>query len=311
MLNNNKISCQIEDYISYKQSLGYLIKVESQELRRFATYTRNIDYNGSLTVDLAMKWSSLNKRYSRWYMSRRLETIHTFAVYISTFDVDAQVPQNGVFGRCHGRVKPYIYTENEIKLLMNETDKLFSPDGTRSLTVRTTLGLLWATGLRVSELTLLKDSDINFENKYIFIQNSKFKKDRLIPLHPSVIEKLKYYQAFISNKYGKHQVDDYFFVTSYGHHFNTRSFEYAFQLIRPCIYNTKRIFSRNPRLYDLRHTFACRAIQNWMKIDGDLNQKIHLLSTYMGHVKPADTYWYLSATPTLLATTCKKWVGGL
>lgn len=256
MLDDNKITLQIEEYISYKRSLGYEIKIEAQELRRFASYTRSIDYNGSLTTDLAMEWSSLNKSYSRWYMSRRLETIHTFAVYISAFDPNAQIPQNRVFGKCHGRIPPYIYTENEIDLLMHRSQTLFSPDGIRSKTVAAALGLLWATGMRVSELTSLRLSDVRLDERYIFIQNSEFKKDRIIILHPTVIDKLRDYRSYISECIGTPSTNEYFFVTSYGRRFNTRAFEYAFQLIRPCLYAKRRQhqLAREPRLYDIRHT---------------------------------------------------------
>lgn len=126
MITDNKITRQVESYIEYKQSLGYQLKIESQELRRFAKYTCDIEHTGSLTVDLAMQWSSLDGSLSRWYMARRLETIHTFAVYAACIDPKPQVPQTGVFGKCHGRVTPYIYTENEILRLMNACFKVTS-----------------------------------------------------------------------------------------------------------------------------------------------------------------------------------------
>ncbi len=96
MLVSNRITRQIEEYITYKQSLGYVIKIESQELRRFAKYTRDVGYIGSITVDLAMQWASLSDAFTRKYMARRLETIHTFAVYISAFDTQAQIPQKAL-----------------------------------------------------------------------------------------------------------------------------------------------------------------------------------------------------------------------
>jgi integrase len=309
VLINNKITCQVEEYIAYKQSLGYVIKAESMELRKFASYTRTLEYTESLTTDLALEWASLNKNYSRWYMARRLETIHTFAVCISAFDSETQIPPNGVFGKCHGRIQPYIYTEHEIQLMMNEAKMLFSPDGIRAFTVETALGLLWSTGLRISELTSLRNSDVFLDKGYIFIHNSKFKKERIVVLHTTVIRKLRDYATFISEHIGSRLNEDYYFVTTYGNEFNTRAFEYAFQLIRPCLYLNGSISSeqRKPRLYDLRHTFACRVIKNWLELGEDVNQKLHILSTYLGHTKPEDTYWYLSATPELLSISCQKY----
>ena len=305
MLNDNLLTQQIEEYISYKQSLGYKIKIESQELRRFAAFTRTVGYNGSLTNELAVQWASLKSDYSRFYMARRLETVHIFAKYIVAFDPCTQIPQTGIFGRCHKRTSPYIYSDEEISLLMTETENLFSPDGIRAYTVSTAIGLLRSTGLRVSELTLLKTDDVRLDESYLFISSSKFKKDRVVPLHPTVTEELTNYRDFIIKKLGQRSGADYFFVSSYGHKFNTRAFEYAFQLIRPVLSTgIVREKFRKFRLYDIRHTFACETVRHWLEAGEDVNQKLHLISTYMGHVKPADTYWYLSATPELLAISC-------
>ena len=306
MLDSNRITRQIEEYVAYKRSLGYVIKIESQELRRFAKYTREIGYDGSLTAELAMQWASLDSSFTRKYMARRLETVHTFAVYASAFDTGVQIPQNGVFGKAHQRADPYIYTDNEVMSLIRGADSLYSPDGIRTRTVATAIGLLYATGIRVSELTSLRVADVRTEESYLFIRNSKFKKDRLVPLHSTVMPKLAEYQAFMESKLGIRDNADYFFVTSYGHRFNTRAFEYAFQLIRPQVFSGA---AKPPRLYDLRHTFACNTIKRWHETEDDVNRKLYLLSTYLGHVKPTDTYWYLSATPELLAIAAQKFEG--
>jgi len=308
MLNENLISRQIEEYIAYKQSLGFKISNESQELRRFAKFTQEIGFTGSLSSELSMRWATLKNDYSRFYMARRLETIHTFAKYIIAFDTHAQLPQLGVFGKAHIRASPYIYSNEEISLLMAEARKLFSPDGIRAFTVPMAIGLMRATGVRVSELTMLKNEDVDLEKGYLFIRSSKFKKDRIIPLHPTVINEMLKYRSFITGKLGRRHDADYFLVSSYGHKFNTRAFEYAFQLIREVLQTgaTPKDL-RKFRLYNIRHTFACETVRHWLDAGVDVNQKLFLLSTYMGHAKPEDTYWYLSATPELLAIACKRY----
>lgn len=304
----NKLTKQIEAYIEHKQSLGYQLKIESRELRRFAKYLMDIEHTGSLTVDLTMQWVTLDANISRWYMARRLETIHSFAVYATCIDPEAQIPPTGVFGKCHGRVAPYIYTEKEILRLMDESAKLFSTDGIRCLTISTALGLLWATGIRVSELTKLKVKDVHFKEKYLHIRNTKFYKERLVPLHQSVLKQLENYNVEIMSKTPGRSEDNFFFVTTNGKTLNLRALEYAFQLLRPCLLpegesNWNR---RPPRLYDFRHTFASHTILKWFESGEDVNQKIFLLTVYMGHVKPADTYWYLTATPELLSLACER-----
>lgn len=304
MQGSNRITRQIEEYVDYKKSLGYLISVESKELRRFAKYTREIDYHGPLTAELATQWAALDSTFSKLYMARRLETIHTFAVYISAFDNQAQIPPNGIFGKAHRRTTPYIYADEEVASLMQGAKKIYSPDGIRSHTVSTAIGLMFATGIRVGELTSLLQTNVHLEENYLFIANTKFKKDRLVPLHPTVAAELASYRDFIASKLGTRHPDDYFFVSSYGQRFSTRSFQYAFQLVRQRLYEN---FDKKPRLYDLRHTFACNTIKRWHLEGEDVNHKLYLLSVYMGHAKPEDTYWYLSATPELLNIIAHKY----
>jgi integrase len=226
------------------------------------------------------------------------------------------------------RTDPYIYTDDEVILLMRGAGSLHSPDGIRARTVSSAIGLMYTTGIRVSELTSLKISDVRMEEGYLFICSSKFKKDRIVPLHPTVIAKLSEYRAFIDSKIGVREDEEYFFVTSYGHRFNTRAFEYAFpettnkssgdsrfntrafeyafQLIRSQVFYD---VAKPQRLYDLRHTFACNTVKHWYESEEDVNRKLYLLSTYMGHAKPEDTYWYLSATPELLGIAARKFEG--
>lgn len=239
-------------------------------------------------------------------MARRLETVHTFAKYAASIDPQAQVPPTGVFGKCHGRVAAYIYEEKEILRLMRESANLFSPDGIRRLTVSTALGLLWATGIRVSELVNLKVKDVNFKERHLYIKNTKFYKDRLVPLHRSVLVQLDNYNLGLKGKTSERSENHCFFVTTRGRRFNLRAFEYAFQQLRPCLMPDNGWNRRPPRLYDIRHSFACHTILRWLENGEDVNQKIYLLSVYMGHVKPADTYWYLTSTPELLASACER-----
>jgi len=302
-MNNNLISRQIEEYISYKKALGYQIKIESQELRRFASYTVSIGYEGSLTKDLAFQWATLKPDYSRWYMARRMETIQTFAKYICVFDPMAQMPPKGMFGKCHGRTTPYIFTEQEIYILMKASENLYSPDGLRSKAISTAIGLLWSTGMRPNEVCQLMDKDVNLNNSIITIKETKFSKSRFIPIHETTTSKLKSYVSD-RDKLRKDFSESYFFITTGSHKLVLRNLEYALQVIRDQILIDQNEWNRRPpRLYDMRHSFACNALLRWLKNGTNIDQKILYLSTYLGHVKVEDTYWYLTGTPELLQLT--------
>lgn len=305
-MNNNLISRQIEEYISYKKALGYQIKIESQELRRFASFTVSIGQEGSLTKDLAFQWATLKPDYSRWYMARRMETIQTFAKYICVFDPLAQMPPKGVFGKCHGRTTPYIFTEQEICILIQASANLFSPDGLRTKAISTAIGLLWSTGMRPNEVCKLMDSDVDLKNSLITVRETKFSKSRVIPIHETTISKLRSYVSDRDNL-RKDFSELHFFITTDSRKLALRNLESAFQVIRDQILKDKKEWDRRPpRLYDIRHTFACNTLLRWLKNGANIDLKILYLSTYLGHVKVADTYWYLTGTPELLQLTSRS-----
>jgi integrase len=291
----------VEDYITYKRSLGFQIKMESYELRRFAVYSEKIGHVGSLTTDIAFQWASLKPEYSRWYMARRMEIIRTFAKYICVFDPMTQMPPKGMFGKCHGRVTPYIFTHEEIKRLMKSSAELNALDGLRSRTIPIAIGLLWATGMRPSEVCKLVNDDVDLIKGRITIRETKFSKTRIIPLHETTVTKL---QTYVLERDGLriHHEDNHFLLMTGSTNMKLRSLEYAWQKIRnQLLIDTKEWNNRRPpRLYDIRHSFACHTLLNWLKQGINVNHKLIYLSTYLGHVKVADTYWYLTGTPELM-----------
>lgn len=307
MSNQHRITRQVEEYIAFKQSMGFLITIESAELRRFAKFARAQDHQGGLTIDLAFNWASEKPHYTRWYMARRLETVHCFAKYAFALDAETQIPPTGVFGKCHGRVVPYIYLNDEVILLMEQASKLLSPDGLRGKAVTTAIGLLWTTGLRVCELCRLLRDDIDFNKMEIHIRDTKFHKERYVPIQTTVVAALKKYADYRDNLY-PNSTDLHFFLSTGGQMLSERNLEYSFTVLRSCLLpeGKRRWDRRPPRLYDLRHTFACNTIIRWFKEGADINHQIYLLSTYLGHIKPSDTYWYLTGTPELLALATER-----
>lgn len=306
MSKNHLISQQVEEYIAYKKGLGYKLQVESEELRRFARYAKEINHSGSVTIELALKWASLKPGYTRWYKARRLETVHTFAKYVAVFDPQTQIPSASVFGSCHGRTTPYIVSKEEIKLLIQASKNLHSPDGLRALTTSTILALLWSSGLRPSEACNLTMNDVDLLQGILHIRETKFNKDRYVPVHETTRQALAEYLCKRDSLLSQIE-DPHFFLSTGGKGIKLRNLEYAMQLIRNCLLgeNQKTWTGRAPRLYDLRHSFASITILRWMKNGEDVNHKLLQLSVYLGHVKPSDTYWYLTGIPEIADLACK------
>jgi integrase len=183
---------------------------------------------------------------------------------------------------------------------MESALKLNSPDGLRCITISTAIGLLWTTGMRPNELCKLTDSDIDLDKGLVSIRETKFAKNRVLPIHKSTIFKLKSY-LLLRNKLRIDFLDSHFFLMTNSRQLHLRNFEYAFQLIRKSLLPSLKLWKRRPpRLYDIRHSFASTTLLNWLKNGIDVNNKILYLSTYLGHVKVADTYWYLTGTQELL-----------
>lgn len=210
------------------------------------------------------------------------------------------------YGNPHKRVAPHIYTLDETRLLMDKCKTLYSPDGIRALTMQTVIGLLWATGLRTSELVNLTTDDVNLDENFIMVRKSKFNKDRIIPIAENVSLHLRYYRAQVSLISGKAIRHDKFFLSTGGRPTNLRALEYAFQKIRDAVDVSDSGYA-HARLYDFRHTFATRTIKRWYECGEDVNSKLYLLSTYLGHAHPDETYWYLSSTPDMMHLASLKY----
>lgn len=305
LMNENRISRQLIEYLEYKHSLGFKLEHEEGVLKNFVRYTLEDDYDGPIKRDIVFQWIS-NSKPSDKTRGRKIEVIRPFSKYAATFDDQAEAIYDLIYKNVHDRPVPYIYTEDEVFQMMKRCKILYSPDGIRAKTIETIIGLLWSTGLRPSEPIHLITSDVDLHNGILHIRKTKFSKERFVPITESVVQKLSYYKSWIESKIGIRFLDDAFFYNTGGTPINLRSVEDAFKLIRRCI-NAEPVGYKNVRLYDFRHTMACNTIRKWTEQGIDVNSNLHILSTYLGHVKPADTYWYLSATPGMLELGCSMY----
>ena len=305
MITSNKITMYLDEFIDYKHSLGFKIQGEESVLRNFARYTLHLEYDGPFTRILAMDWIVRGTSCDKT-MARRLEILRPFAKYLKSFDKKTESIADLSYGNAHIRPVPYIYKEDEVAKLMNHCKNLYSPNGIRSKTIATVIALLWATGLRPTESTNLLIGDIDISTGIIHIRKTKFNKERYIPVDISVIEHLSEYHQWIIEKLGPKKQEDSFFYTTGGKPLSEQSLSYAFNLIRGCI-NAVPIGYPCVSLYDFRHSMACRTIKKWSYLGIDVNSHLHILSTFMGHVKPANTYWYISATSETLSLSCIKY----
>lgn len=182
---------------------------------------------------------------------------------------------------------------------------LHPPGGLRGICCATIFGLIASTGLRTSEAVGLQRPDVDLERGLLHIRHTKFGKSRWVPLHSSTIEALCHY-VHNRDQESLAATTENFFVFDYGRPVTTGGLGYAFKLLRQRLQWRSRGGHPVPRIYDLRHTFSCRNLERWYAQRLDIDCHILALSTYLGHAKITDTYWYLTSTPDLLAQAAER-----
>lgn len=292
-----QLTTTLREYLKIRRSFGYQLQHTEKCLKNFIAFLvkRNCRF---ITVRLALQWATLPQCATRAHWAQRLSTIRLFARYRAAEDPRTEIPPLHLLSEQPHRAIPYIYSNKELRQLLVAFQSLPSK-GLRHHTYYTFFGLMMATGCRISELLSLNRDDLDLNNGWITIWNSKFNKSRLLPLHPTTVEQLKKYSK-IRDKFLRHDAPA-FFVSERGTRITIWSARWVFIQVSKQIGLRGPDDSNGPRIHDIRHRFATKTLLNWYRKGLDINQKILLLSTYLGHKKPSDTYWYVTGTPELLA----------
>jgi len=288
---------EAQKYLEMKRNLGFAMRIEGEELLRFARYVEEVGHNGPLTEEIALQWAQSSSD-SRIYHARRLDIVRRFARYMKLSVPETEVPQEGILGPSYRRVSPYIYSEKERSALIAACHHLTPVNGIRPHSHATLFGLLACTGMRISEALNFTIDDFDQDQGIITIVEGKFYKSRLLPLHPSCVKALK---GYLELREKRHPTTRSFFVTELG-----TSLKYLKVLMTFRRIAEKLNWKRHTRIHGLRHTFAVRKLLQWHHNGEDIHRRIGQLSTYLGHCKIQDTYWYFSAVPELMALTAKR-----
>jgi len=291
----------VGDYVAYRRELDFDVGNEAPALYRFARYADTTGHKGPITTELALEWATLPQHRQPVYRARRLDILRRFARHMKLFDPETEVPPEGILGPSQYRRRaPHIYSDKGIAALMKAAGCLTPTNGLRPHTYVTLFGLLASSGLRISEALNLLRKDVDIGSGTITIRESKFHKSRIVPLHPTTVEALKSYIARRDKKYPLPKTTA-FFVSQWGTSLKYRRVFKTFRRIARGLGWSGEAAQRRPRIHDLRHTFAARRLLEWYRTGEDVHQKLSFLSTYLGHAMVANTYWYLTAIPELMA----------
>ncbi len=297
------LSNALADYLALRRSLGYKLERAGQVLSEFVDYLEGTGAE-TVTVEAAVVWATLTPNPESSWRAQRLGLVRGFARYLHvTVDQRHQVPPQGLIPRGQKRPAPCLLSHDDVARLMAAARSLSSP--LRAATAETFIGLLAVSGLRVAEGIRLDVDDVDLDSAVLAVRNSKAGKSRDVPLHDSTSNALAAYAALRDRIFAR-RVQPSFFVTTTGTRLHSSNLGAVFgELLAQAGIPTRR-GQRHPRLGDLRHSFATQTLTDWHTAGVDVESRLPLLSTYLGHARPSSTYWYLSASPELLAAAATR-----
>lgn len=295
------LSIALDDYLVMRRSLGYKLERAGELL---ADFVAHLEQAGAerITVEFAVSWAMLAANPDSSWRAQRLSVVRSFARYLHAIDPGHQVPPPGLLHRVERRPAPFLYSDADILVLMAAARQLRSP--LRAATFETLIGLLAVTGLRVGEIIRLDRDDLDVERGVLIVRNSKLGKSRHIPLHASTIETVQAY-LLRRDELVPRPSSPAMFISTTGTRLRTGNLRTVFVELLERAGLPPRRGRQGPRLGDLRHSFAVQTLLDWHLAD-DVGSQLPVLSTYLGHSSPASTYWYLSASPPLLAAAALR-----
>jgi integrase len=285
-----------QEYLAVRRAVGYKLGSEGVTLDRFVAF---LDARAEtiVTVALALEWAAGAPRGG---VADRLRVVRGFARYLQAIDPAHEVPPVGLVPVRRHRPVPRLYAADEI-VAMTTAARTLKPR-LRAATTETVIGLLAVTGMRIGEVLRLDRADIDLDTAVLTIWFSKFNKSRHVPVSATTAAALARYDT-LRRRLTRASSTGAFFVGADGGRLTYRAFTADFHAAVAAAGIATA--ARQP-IHGFRHSFAVATLVGWYRDGADVQALLPRLSTYLGHVDPASTYWYLSATPELLALAAER-----
>lgn len=292
----------LADYLTLRRALGYKLERPGLLLAQFIQF---VEASGAdtITVEHALAWAKSPNGGATWW-AMRMSAVRGFTAYLHNIDPSlAQVMPSDLLPSRPERAIPFLYSDEQIAALLDAAQRSSSP--LRVATYQTLIGLIAVTGMRLGEAIRLDRSDVDLTRELLLIRNTKFGKTREIPLHPSTGEALRSYLRRPDRR-SLPSESPAVFVSTAGTRVEISGVQRTFrELVRRAGITPLSARCR-PRIHDLRHTFAVRTVMDAYDDGGDVDHRLSLLSTYLGHAHPRYTYWYLTAAPELMTLAAQR-----
>lgn len=295
------LSRELDRYLTIRRSLGYDLGTTERVLRKFIAFAEQEDAE-YISTALFLRWQEAFGSANQQTWAGRLGIVRLLAQWLHCIDPRHEVPPQGLIPIRYRRARPYIYSNEEIRRIVEVAAELPSTYGLRALTSSTLFGLIAVTGLRINEALSLDVADVDLEAGLLTVRRGKLGKARLLPVSDSTTLRLVAYARERDRLLGA--PPEAFFVLEHGERLTDCGARYNFAVVcqsiglRPAGKFYRH--GRGPRIHDLRHTFAVQTLLNWYRTGKDPAREMIKLTTYLGHASPAHTYWYIEAVPELL-----------
>jgi integrase/recombinase XerD len=292
------------DYLAMRRALGFALRMDGSLLLNFVSFLAR---EGAihLTTDLALRWAKkpIGVQPAQW--ANRLALTRRFATFLSASDPYTEIPPRGLLPFRYRRRPPHIYRESEIRDLLLAARHIASSTGLHAATYSTLIGILVAAGLRINEALGLDNHDVDAREGVLTIRHSKGGKSRLVPVHRSTVCALQRYMR-VRDRRSAPRSTDALFVQEDGRRLSEWAVRARFIKLSREIGLRGETDRRGPRLHDFRHYLAIKTLIRWYRRGVDVELRLPVLSTYLGHSHVTDTYWYLTAVPELLQLAAQR-----
>lgn len=304
-MTTGRLCGQLDAYLALRRALGFAMCPDERLLRDFIAFLDRRGVDGPVRAQAALEWATAVS-CGPGYQARRLTIARGFLTYVRAVDPRVDVPGPGLLGRARRSV-PHIYTPVEVASLLDAARTLGPRGSLRPHTMATLIGVLASCGLRAGEALRLRRTDVELDAPppRLLIRQTKFRKSRIVPVHATTADALRDY-ATQRQALGYDGLCDAFFVSERGGPLNYHVTGATFVALARRLGLRGPVGVRGASLHQFRHTFAVERLAAWSRAGADVRARLPVLAVYLGHTRPQNTYWYLTAIPPLLESAAAR-----
>lgn len=296
----------IESYVALQRSLGYEFRKQAATLRAFLDYVAATPHEGPLTQQMALDFvcfhgATANGRAAQYAVVRR------FAGYLAVHDERTQVLDPRALPRSRAIPPPRILSDQELGALLSAAERVSPRSPLHGRTLVTLIGLLASTGLRSGEALRLDRADVDLTEGILQVRQSKFRKDRLVPVHATTLAALREY-ALSRDVAFPHPKSSAFYVSLRGNRLSAKALWVAWHAAC-ALAGLNEHGAKTVRPHDLRHRFVVTRLATWHHQQADVQALLPVLATYLGHTRYSDTAYYVTGTAELLGLAAERAFG--